>query len=66
MIAGNYYVITLSVFIAATACALVLLPVASGLRVGARSRPPSRMSCRRHARPTSPGRASRIEIIDVD
>jgi hypothetical protein len=32
LIVGNYYVLTLLVFIAATACALVL-PVASGLSV---------------------------------
>ncbi len=32
LIVGNYYVLTLLVFIAATACALRCLPVASGLR----------------------------------
>ena len=50
LIVGNYYVLTLLVFIAATACALVLTP----RHRPERSRPPSPMPCRRHARPARP------------
>ena len=53
LIVGNYYVLTLLVFIAATACALMHT---RRLRRRARSRPPSPMPCGRHARPASPGR----------
>jgi len=54
LIVGNYYVLTLLVFIAATACALGTHP---SPQARARSRPPSPMPCGRHARPASPGRA---------
>jgi hypothetical protein len=54
LIVGNYYVLTLLVFIAATACALVLT---RRIRPERAVGPPSPMPCRRHGRPASPGRA---------
>jgi hypothetical protein len=57
LIVGNYYVLTLLVFIAATASALVLT---HRLRPERAQSAPSPMPCGRHARPASPGRAISI------
>jgi alpha-1,2-mannosyltransferase len=54
LIVGNYYVLTLLVFIAATACALVLT---RRTRPEGAVGPPSPMPCRGHGRPASDGRA---------
>jgi alpha-1,2-mannosyltransferase len=54
LIVGNYYVLTLLVFIAATACALVLT---RRTRPEGAVGPPSPMPCRGHGRPASDGKA---------